>query len=228
MSVKPPPFIPSLSHAKTHMSVMILSTTALPVRGSVHSLSIFGDPSLAVCSMVTTTVLGELTRSIAPPIPLRSLPGMKKLARSPELEHCIPPRIVRSTCPPRIMEKLSELQNELAPRIAVTVSLPALMKSASPCSPLDGSGYGPSPIKPFSACSSIWTPSGIKLDAMVGIPIPKFTYMPSLNSFAALLTILPRGPDISVIWPATVSRSLSILFSFSSAWIKWSTYTPDR
>ena len=32
-------------------------------------------------------------------------------------------------------------------------------------------------------------PSGMKLEAIMGIPMPRLAYMPSLNSSAALLTI---------------------------------------
>ena len=69
--------------------------------------------------------------------------------------------------------------------------LPALIQSAS-ASPL--AGKGPIPISPFSLWSSMLTPSGRKLLAMVGIPIPRLTYIPSLNSFAARRTILPLPP----------------------------------
>ena len=40
--------------------------------------------TLAVCSIVTTTlVVGEETRSMAPPIPFTIFPGIIQLARSP-------------------------------------------------------------------------------------------------------------------------------------------------
>mmetsp|Transcript_25548 Transcript_25548/g.52813 ORF Transcript_25548/g.52813 Transcript_25548/m.52813 type:complete len:92 (-) Transcript_25548:1525-1800(-) len=48
INVKPPPFKLFLSQSKTHISVMILSTTAFPVRGKLHLSRIFGDPSFAV------------------------------------------------------------------------------------------------------------------------------------------------------------------------------------
>jgi hypothetical protein len=50
------------------------------------------------------------------------------------------PRTETSMCPPRIMEKDSELSNVEAPGTKVTVSLPALTISASTSSAV---GYGP-------------------------------------------------------------------------------------
>ena len=87
------------------ISVTIRSTTFLPVRGRVHSSSILWAPpcnqitndiyrerereTLAVCSIVMTTlVLGEETRSMAPPIPFTIFPGIIQLARSPYWETC--------------------------------------------------------------------------------------------------------------------------------------------
>ena len=106
-------------------------TTPLPVRGSEQASSSLCAPPLAVCSIVTTTRVPLDTRSIAPPMPLTILPGMIQFARSPLLATCSAPRIVRSTWRPRIMAKLSEDEKMLAPAIAVTVSLPALIRSAS-------------------------------------------------------------------------------------------------
>ena len=97
-------------------SVMIKSTQPLPVSGSVHSSRILWVPPLAVCSIATTTfVPGAATKSMAPPIPLTSLPyrdqhrirreltqcsldlltGIIQLARSPNLETCMAPRMVK-------------------------------------------------------------------------------------------------------------------------------------
>ena len=75
---------------------MIKSTTCLPVSGSSHSSRIFGVPSLALCSISTTTRFTPLTKSIAPPGPLTILPGTIQLARSPVAETSSPPSIDRS------------------------------------------------------------------------------------------------------------------------------------
>jgi hypothetical protein len=61
------------------------------------------------------------------------------------------------------------------------------MRSASTSSSF---GNGPSPNIPFSLYNVILTPGSKKLALNVGIPIPKFTYIPSLISLAALLAIL--------------------------------------
>mmetsp|Transcript_20425 Transcript_20425/g.38089 ORF Transcript_20425/g.38089 Transcript_20425/m.38089 type:complete len:363 (+) Transcript_20425:123-1211(+) len=227
MSVNPPFF---LSHLNTHMSVMIKSTTPLPVRGKEQSLIIFFVPSFATCSMVTTTrEPGAPTRSIAPPIPLTIFPGIIQFARSPFEETCMPPRIVRPTLQDRIIPKESEELNVEAPGTGVTVCFPALIQSASAEPFL---GKGPIPISPFSDWSSMRTPEGRKLDAMVGIPIPKLTYMPSLNSLAARRTILPRPPVTTLPDPPDPSSARSVTcsmrFSLSVAFTTRSTKTPGR
>ena len=84
---------------------MIRSTQRIPVSGRVHSSRIFGLPSLAVCSMITTMRRAPATRSIAPPIPLTIFPGTIQLARSPCAETCRAPRMVSATWPPRIIAK---------------------------------------------------------------------------------------------------------------------------
>ena len=66
ISVKVKPFCLSISI--TPMSVMMVLTTCTPVNGRLQSSRILCLP-LAVCSMVTTTLLPEPTRSMAPPIP---------------------------------------------------------------------------------------------------------------------------------------------------------------
>ncbi len=63
---------------------------------------------------------GAETRSIAPPMPLTILPGIIQLARSPNLETCMAPKIVTSTWPPLIMAKLKSLPKNAAPGNAVT------------------------------------------------------------------------------------------------------------
>ena len=70
-------------------------------------------PSLAMCSITTTTRLTPATRSIAPPMPFTILPGIIQLARSPFSETCIAPRMARSICPPRIMANESALEKKL-------------------------------------------------------------------------------------------------------------------
>ena len=60
-------------------------------------------------------------------------------------------------CPPRIMAKLSALEKKLAPLTAVTVCLPALMRSASTSASL---GKGPMPSRPFSDWSHTVMPAG--------------------------------------------------------------------
>ena len=69
----------------------------------------------------------------------------------------IAPSTVMSTCFPRIIAKDSEDEKMDEPGRHVTVSFPALIRSGSA---MPSSGYGPIPIRPFSDCSSIVTPSG--------------------------------------------------------------------
>mmetsp|Transcript_31031 Transcript_31031/g.81260 ORF Transcript_31031/g.81260 Transcript_31031/m.81260 type:complete len:218 (-) Transcript_31031:788-1441(-) len=174
----------------TARSVIILSTHALPVRGRVQSSRILCLPPFAVCSMVMTTLVpGDDTRSIAPPIPLTILPGIIQFARSPRDDTCIAPRTLMSMWPPRIIPKLSSEEKKAPPGTTVTVSFPALIRSASS---LPLAGNGPSPRMPFSDCSVTVIPSGIKLLASMGIPIPRLTYMPWVNSLAALRTMRSR------------------------------------
>jgi hypothetical protein len=71
--------------------------------------------------------------------------------------------------------------------VTETVYLPALMRSASRSA---SNGNGPRPRIPFSDCKVMFTPGAKKFEQRVGIPIPKFTYMPSLSSLDARLTIL--------------------------------------
>src|ERR1700728_4859624 len=63
---------------------------------------------LAECSMTTTTFLTPPTRSMAPPIPLTTLPGIIQLARSPFSATCMAPRIAMSMWPPRIIANESD------------------------------------------------------------------------------------------------------------------------
>ena len=86
---------------------------------------------MALCSISTITRLAPCTRSIAPPIPLTIFPGIIQFAMSPAAETCMAPRIAASILPPRIIPNdVAESKND-APRRSVTVSLPALIRSAS-------------------------------------------------------------------------------------------------
>jgi hypothetical protein len=80
--------------------------------------------------------------------------------------------MLRSIFPPRIMAKLSALLKKLAPGAAVTVCLPALMRSASTSS---GAGKGPMPSSPFSLWRITSMPGGMALAMSVGMPMPRFT-----------------------------------------------------
>ena len=54
---------------------MTMSTQLMPVRGRLHLCMILCLPPLAVCSMVTMTLVSPAdTRSIAPPMPFTILP----------------------------------------------------------------------------------------------------------------------------------------------------------
>ena len=107
--------------------------------------------------MSTITLRAPCTRSIAPPMPLTILPGIIQFAMSPLWLTCIAPRIAASTLPLRIMPKLVAESKKLAPLRTVTVSLPALMRSASSWPSI---GYAPVPRMPFSDCSTSSTLSG--------------------------------------------------------------------
>ena len=115
-------------------------------------------------------------------MPFTSLPGIIQLARSPFSATSIAPRMAIFIFPPRIIAKLvSDPKYEVRSN-SVMVCFPAFIRSGSILSSV---GNGPIPSIPFSDCSVTSTPSGIKLETKVGIPIPKFTYQPSCNSLAA-------------------------------------------
>mmetsp|Transcript_13791 Transcript_13791/g.35551 ORF Transcript_13791/g.35551 Transcript_13791/m.35551 type:complete len:343 (-) Transcript_13791:465-1493(-) len=218
--------------SNTPSSVMMRLTTRLPVRGSVHMGRILCFPPLAVCSIVTTTRLPLLTRSIAPPIPLTILPGMIQLARSPFSATSSAPSKVSCTLPARIMPNEVEDEKVDEPGIVVTVSFPALIMSGS-SSP--SRGYGPMPSSPFSDWSSMRTSGETKLDARVGIPMPRFTYMPSSNSIAARFTMRSRsGESVFAIISAALPPApppvvrFSMRFSYDCPCTTWCTYTPGR
>ncbi|KPI82457.1 hypothetical protein ABL78_8533 [Leptomonas seymouri] len=116
----------------TARSVMSMSKQLRPVSGAVHSRNTRELPSLSVCFISTTVLQPLATRSIAPPMPRRNLPGTYQLAMSPFSDTCSAPSIVMSMWPPRIIAKDSALSNSAAPSlIIVTVCLPAFVKSGS-------------------------------------------------------------------------------------------------
>lgn len=63
---------------KPTKSVIIVLTHFAPVNGKPHFWTIFDDPSFATWLVATTILVlfGLETRSIAPPIPLNTLPGI--------------------------------------------------------------------------------------------------------------------------------------------------------
>ncbi len=86
---------------------------------------------MATCSISTITRFAPCTRSIAPPMPLTIFPGIIQFAMSPAADTCIAPRIAASILPPRIIPNDVAESKKLAPLRMVTVSLPALIRSAS-------------------------------------------------------------------------------------------------
>jgi hypothetical protein len=97
------------------------------------------------------------------------------LAKSPNWETSIAPRIVKSICPPRIIANESSEEKYDDPGMTVTVSFPALIKSASTWNLnkiihfknferqkiIYSSGKGPSPKIPFSDCKCTVILSGM-------------------------------------------------------------------
>ena len=150
----------------------MVSTTFTPVSGRVHCRRIFGWPSRVVCSIATITRRAPATRSMAPPMPFTILPGIIQLARLPCSSTSMAPSTLRSIWPPRIMAKESALEKYEVPGISVTVSLPALMRSASTSF---SRGYGPTPNMPFSLCRTTSMPGGTWLATSVGMPMPRLT-----------------------------------------------------
>src|SRR5690606_12045835 len=185
---------PSGVTSTTARSVMTRCTTPVPVRGRSQRATSFGLPSLAVCSIRTLTRRAPCTRSMAPPMPLTILPGIIQFARSPEDDTCMAPSTAASMCPPRIMPKDSAESKNDAPGRTVTVSLPALIRSASSSS---SRGEGPTPRMPFSDCSTTSTPGGRWFEIGVGRPMPRLTYVPSTSSRAARAAICSRVSAMS-------------------------------
>lgn len=140
--------------SNTAFYVMTRLAFDLPVKGNQQlSTSLNRALSLAfsaLCCMTTITLEPQFTKSIAPPIPLATLPGIIQLAISPVLLTCSAPNMVMSRCPPLIIAKDSDDEKKDPPGSTVIVSLPAFIKSASSWPRL---GYGPTPMTPFSA----WT-----------------------------------------------------------------------
>lgn len=86
-----------------------------------------------------------------------------------------------------MMPNDSLLSNAVAPVLSVHDSFPAFYRSPNSC---PNFGYGPTPIAPISVWKCIERLLSKNAGINVGIPIPKFTYIPSVNSYAALLAIL--------------------------------------
>ncbi|MCY1304386.1 hypothetical protein D9M70_541360 [compost metagenome] len=128
-----------------------------PVSGRLQRSSSLDSPSLEAWVMVTMMLSAPATRSMAPPMPLTSLPGTIQEAMLPCTSTSKAPSTVRSTWPPRIIAKDSAEEKMEAPLTAVTVCLPALIMSASTSSSV---GKAPMPSRPFSDCSITCMPSG--------------------------------------------------------------------
>src|SRR5690606_32225341 len=112
-------------------SVSTLRMQPAPVSGSEQRSSNLDSPFLEAWVMVTMMFSAPATRSIAPPMPLTSLPGIIQEAMLPCTSTSKAPSTVRSTWPPRIMAKDWAESKMAAPGRAVTVCLPALIMSAS-------------------------------------------------------------------------------------------------
>lgn len=67
----------NMTSGHTRSVIMVLMTLA-PVRGRLHFCTIFGEPSLATWLVATTILVlaGFEIKSIAPPMPLKTLPGI--------------------------------------------------------------------------------------------------------------------------------------------------------
>src|ERR1019366_2427475 len=191
---RPPPFFTS----RTARSVMMRGTQPLPARGSVQLFSIFFSPFFATCSIVTTMRRPAARRSIAPPIPFTSFPGIIQFAIDPSASTCIAPKMQRSMWPPRIITKESADEKNAAPGTTVTVSFPALMRSGSTSLSV---GYGPMPRMPFSDWRMTSMPFGMKFETSVGMPMPRFTYIPSLSSLAAR-RMMPSRSSFAILSPS--------------------------
>lgn len=190
--------------SNTAFYVITILAFDLPVRGSQQvSTNLNLALSLAfsaLCCITTMTFEPQFTKSMAPPMPFATLPGIIQFAISPFLLTCRAPSIVMSKCPPLMMANDSEDEKKDPPGKTVIVYLPAFIKSASSCPRL---GYGPTPITPFSACTFIWMLGGRQAGRRVGIPIPRFTLAPSKTYCAALFMIF-----ILIFFSAVLTCSL--------------------
>ncbi len=82
---------------KTACSVTTTSTASRAVSGNVHSRTSFASPFGVVEVIVTITRRAPTTRSIAPPTPRTSFPGIAQLAMSPRSLTWSAPRTATST-----------------------------------------------------------------------------------------------------------------------------------
>lgn len=108
-------------------------TTPFAVKGKTQDYKIFLSTApvflfFAECSITTITLDPHATKSMAPPIPLTNLPGMIQLAISQVWLTWRDPKIVKSRCPPRIIEKDWAEENNDPPGKIVTVSLKLKIK----------------------------------------------------------------------------------------------------
>jgi len=107
--------------------VISILTTPFAVNGKVHDSKIFLSMApvflfLAECYITTITLDPQATKSMAPPIPLTNLPGIIQLAISQDWLTWRDPKIVKSRCPPLIIEKDWDDENNDPPGKIVTVS----------------------------------------------------------------------------------------------------------
>src|SRR5262249_28127165 len=145
--------------------------------------------------MATITRFAPVTRSIAPPMPGTSFPGIIQLARRPLPSTWSAPSTVMSTCPPRISPKDVALSKVHAPGSAPTGFPPASV-SRGWCMP--SAGGAPVPISPFSDWKYTCNPGGTNFETSVGMPMPRLTSMPSLSSCAIRLAM--------IVWASMGSR----------------------
>lgn len=114
---------------------MTISTTPLAVKGKAQVSNNFFSTTtsllpyllaygltLAECSMTTITLDPHATKSIAPPIPFTNFLGMIQFAISQVLLTWSDPKIVKSRCPPLIIENDWEDENRDPPGKIVIVS----------------------------------------------------------------------------------------------------------
>ncbi len=186
-----------LRKRKTASSVTTTSTASRAVSGNVHSRMSLRPPLGVVAVIVTITRPAPTTRSIAPPTPRTSFPGMAQLAMSPRSLTWRAPRTATSTWPPRIIAKLAALSKYDAPGSAVIGCLAASTRSGSSSSSV---GRGPTPRRPFSVWRKISVSAPRWPGMRFGMPMPRFTTSPGRSSCAARAAI-------SALGSAAVTRS---------------------